>query len=202
MSIIKQSVNVISQPLTHIINLSITHGIVTNEMKIPLFKAEDRDVFTNYRPVSILPSFSKFIERIIYNRFFEYFNKYNILYDKQYGFRKNHSTSLALVDLYDKISTAIDQKEIAVWIFLDLSKAFDTVNHSILFDKLKHYGIRGLAFEWVKSYFSNRLQFIQFNDCFSASKNISCGVPQGSILGPLFFLLYIKLMILLMYQNL
>jgi hypothetical protein len=87
MSIIKQSINVISQPLTHIINLSITHGI-PDEMKIarviPLFKAEDRDVFTNYRPVSILPSFSKFIERIVYNRFLEYFNKYNILSDKQY----------------------------------------------------------------------------------------------------------------------
>ena len=191
-----QSINAISQPLTHIINLSITHGIVPDEMKIarviPLFKADDRDVFTNYRPVSILPSFSKFIERIIYNRFLEYFNKYSILSDKQYGFRKNHSTSLALVDLYDKISTAIDQKEIAVGIFLDLSKAFDTVNHSILFDKLKYYGIRGLALDWVKSYFSNRVQFVQFNDCFSASKNISCGVPQGSILGPLFFLLYIN----------
>jgi hypothetical protein len=128
MSIIKQSINAISQPLTHIINLYITHGIVPDEMKIarviPLFKAEDRDVFTNYRPVSILPSFSKFIERIIYNRFLEYFNKYNILSDKQYGFRKNHSTSLALVDLYDKISTAIDQKEIAVGIFLDLSNSF------------------------------------------------------------------------------
>ena len=94
--------------------------------------------------------------------------------------------------MYGKISTAIDQKEIAVGIFLDLSKAFDTVNHSILFDKLKYYGIRGLALDWVKSYFSNRVQFVPFNDCFSASKNISCGVPQGSILGPLFFLLYIN----------
>ena len=128
---------------------------------IPLFKAEDRDVFTNYRPISILPSFSKFLERMIYNRFLEYLNKYNILCDKQYGFRRNHSTSLALVDLYDKISSAIDQKEIAVGIFIDLSKAFDTVNHGILFDKLKYYGIRGLALEWAKSYSHNRLQFVQ-----------------------------------------
>ena len=183
-SIIKQSINTIAEPLTHIINLSITHGIV------PMYKADDWAVFTNYRPVSILPSFSKFLERIIYNRLLDYLGKHNVLTDNQYGFRKKHSTSLALIDVYDKISAAIDRKEIAVRIFLDLSKAFDTVNHNILFDKLEHYGIRGLALDWVKSYFSNRLQYVQFNDHFSNSKNVLCRVPQGSILGPLFFLLY------------
>lgn len=196
MSIIKQSINIISEPLTHIINLSITHGIVPDEMKIarviPLFKAGDRALFTNYRPVSVLPSFSKFLERVIYNRILNYLHKYNILSENQYGFRKNHSTSLALIDLYDKISLAIDQKEFAVGIFLDLSKAFDTVDHQILFDKLAHYGIRGLTLNWVKSYFSNRKQFVQFNDYCSSTKNICCGVPQGSILDPLFFLLYIN----------
>ena len=97
-----------------------------------------------------------------------------------------------MIDLYDTISSALDHGDIAVGIFLDLSKAFDTVNHNILFDKLEHYGIRGLALKWVKSYFSNRLQFVDFSGHVSSRFNISCGVPQGSILGPLFFLLYIN----------
>ena len=196
MSIIKESIQIISEPLAHIINLSIAHGIVPDQMKIarvvPLFKAEDPSLFTNYRPVSILPSLSKFLERIIYNRILDYLTNLHILCDNQFGFRKNHSTTLALIDLHDKISSALDNSELAVGVFLDLSKAFDTVDHSILFDKLEHYGIRGLSLKWVKSYFSNRLQFVEYNGHVSSRNNISCGVPQGSILGPLFFLLYIN----------
>ena len=120
----------------------------------------------------------------------KYLNKNSILSENQYGFRKNHSTSLALVDLYDKISLAIDQKEFAVGVFLDLSKAFDTLDYNILFDKLDHYGICRLALDWMKSYFSNRTQFVQFNDYCSCPNKIQCGVPQGSILGPLLFLIY------------
>ena len=97
---------------------------------------------------------------------------------------------LALIDLYEKVSLALDRKEHAVGIFLDLSKAFDTVDHNILLDKLKHYGIRGMARDWVRSYLSNGLQFVQFNGQCSSPQSICCGVPQGSILGPLFFLLY------------
>ena len=154
---------------------------------VPLFKADDQSLFTNYRPVSVLPSFSKFLERIIYNRLYDYLTNLHILCDNQFGFRKNHSTTLALIDLHEKISSAIDHGELAVGVFLDLSKAFDTVNHSILFDKLEHYGIRGLALKWIKSYFSNRLQFVEYNGYVSYRANIMCGVPQGSILGPLFF---------------
>ena len=154
---------------------------------VPLFKADDQSLFTNYRPISVLPTFSKFLERIIYNRLYDSLTNLHILCDNQFGFRKNHSTTLALIDLHEKISSAIDRGELAVGVFLDLSKAFDTVNHSILFDKLGHYGIRGWALKWIKSYFSNRLQFVEYNGYVSSCANIMCGVPQGSILGPLFF---------------
>ena len=132
------------------------------------------------------------MERIIYNRIISYLNDFNVFCDNQYGFRKNRSPGLALIDLGDKISSAFDRREHAIGVFLDLSKAFDTVNHVILFDKLEHYGIRGLALEWVKSYFSERKQFVEFNNIRSSPQGISCGVPQGSILGPLFFILYVN----------
>jgi retron-type reverse transcriptase len=109
--------------------------------------------------------------------------------NNQYGFHKGHSTSLALIDLFDNISSAIDRKEHSVGIFLDLSKAFDTVDHNILLDKLNYYGIRGLALDLIKSYLSDRMQYVQYNQTNSIRQNISCGVPQGSILGPLLFLL-------------
>ena len=193
---VKDSIDLISEPLTHIINLSISTGVVPDKMKIarviPLFKSGDYRHFQNYRPISVLPIFSKLLERIVYNRIINYVDKFDIISDHQYGFRKNHSTSQALLQLYNKISAAIDRKEFTVGIFLDLSKAFDTVNHDILFDKLEHYGIRGVALDWMKNYFHNRLQFVQYNDTLSTFKSIRCGVPQGSILGPLLFLLYIN----------
>ena len=136
MSLIKDTITSISNPLTHIFNLSITSGIVPVELKIarvvPLFRAGDKSFFVNYRPISILPSFSKILEKIVYSRLMNYLNKYKILSDNQFGFRKNHSTELALTLLYDKISSAIDNNMISVGIFIDLSKAFDTVNHQIL----------------------------------------------------------------------
>ena len=196
MSIVKQSINFISSPLAHIVNLSIMHGIVPDQMKIarvvPIFEAGDKAIFSNYGPVSILPCFSKFLERIVHNRILNYLNDFHILCENQYGFRKNHSTTHALIDLYDKILSALDRKEHAVGVFFDLSKAFDTVNQEIIFDKLYHYGIRGLALDWVKCYFNERSQFVEYNGLRSTPHKIRCGVPQGSILGPLFFLLYIN----------
>ena len=153
---------------------------------VPIFKAGDKAIFSNYRPVSILPCFSKFLERIVYNRILSYLNDFHILCDNQYGFRKNHSTTHAPIDLYDKILLWIVKSMLLVF-FLDLSKAFDTVNHEILFDKLYHYGIHGLALDWVKSYFNERSQFVEYNGLRSTPHKIRCRVPQGSILGPLFF---------------
>ena len=127
MSIIKRSIGSISSPLTHIINLSITHWIVPDELKIarvvPIFKSGDKALFSNYRPISVIPCFSKFLERIIYNRIINYLNDFNVLCDNQYGFRKNRSPSLALIDLCDKMSSAFDRREHAIGVFLDLSKS-------------------------------------------------------------------------------
>ena len=128
----------------------------------------------------------------MYNRLIRFFDNYEILYNNQYGFRKKRSTSLALLYLHDKITSAIDERKHTVGIFLDLSKAFDTVNHRMLLDKLEHFGIRGLALEWIKCYLYNRHQCVEFNGISSSLHEISCGVPQGSLLGPLFFLIYIN----------
>ena len=126
------------------------------------------------------------------NRLVEFAKINEIFYLRQFGLRKNHSTSHALIHLLNKISSAIDRHETTVGIFLDLSKAFDTLNHEILFTKLEHYGIRDVALQWINSYFCYRYQFVQFNQTCSSMQTIKCGVPQGSILGPLFFILYIN----------
>ena len=196
MNLIKDSIDKIIFPITSIINLSITSGIVPNQLKIarviPLFKSGEQDIFTNYRPVSVLPAFPKIFERVMYNRLLRFFNAFKILYDNQYGFRKHHPTAYALACVYDKISSAIENKEYAVGIFIDLSKAFDTVDHHILISKLEHYGVRGTALRWFESYLSGRQQYVEFNGICSELCQIKCGVPQGSILGPLLFLLYIN----------
>ena len=133
-----------------------------------------------------------FSEKVMYNRMIEFAEQYNILHRCQFGFRKNYSTSHVLIHLINRISSAIDPRETTVGVFLDLSKAFDTLDHQILFTKLEHYGIRDVALQWIKSYFSRSQQFVQINQTCSSMQTVKCGVPQGSILGPLFFILYIN----------
>ena len=188
MRVIKHSFDLISAPLANIIDLSLPKGIFPEKLKIakviPIYKVDDPSHFTNYRPISLLSSFSKFFEKVMYNRTIEFAEQYNILYHCQFGFHKNYSTSHALIHLINRISSAIDQRETTVGVFLDLSKAFDTLDHQILFTKLENYGIRDVALQWIKSYFSCRQQFVQINQTCASMQTVKCGVPQGSILSP------------------
>ena len=180
MRVIKHSFHLISAPLANIINLSSQKGIFPDKLKIakviPICKADDPSHFKNYRPTSLLSNFSNFFEKGTYNRMIEFAEQYNILYRCQFGFRKNYSTSHALIHLINRISSAIDQCETTVRVFLDLSKAFVTLDHQILFTKLGHYGIRGVVLQWIKSYFSCRQQFVQINQTCSSMQTIKCGV--------------------------
>ena len=188
--------DLISSPLEQIFNLSFETGIVPEKFKvtnvIPVHKKGSDLCVTNYRPISLLSVFNKLLEKLMFLRLMSFLNKNNILFHKQFGFRQHHSTLQAVLSIADKIQTSIDSSSYSCGIFLDLSKAFDTVNHKFLLDKLFFYGIRGIALEWFKSYLCNRKQFVSIGNSNSDIKPIPMGVPQGSVIGPLLFLLYLN----------
>ena len=175
----------------------MTTGIVPESMKkakvLPIFKnSGDKHVFKNYRPVSLLPVLSKVLERVVYDRLNNFLKKHMVLAISQYGFQENLSTELAMLELQDRLTDILSNKQRCVGIFMDLSKAFDTLDHKILIQKLQQCGIRGIALQWFISYLNNRSQFVSINGTNSDTLSLSCGVPQGSILGPLLFLVYIN----------
>ena len=189
---------IIITPLHYLINLSLESGYIPRELKIakiiPVFKDGDCHQYTNYRPISLLSSFAKLLEKIVARQLISFLNAQNILYQHQYGFRSKHNTSQPVLHFYDKIYNSLNQKPSATTlsIFIDLKKAFDTVDHNILLKKMDHYGVRGTENSWFKNYLSDREQFVSINGADSEIVKTLCGVPQGSVLGPLLFLIYIN----------
>ena len=178
-----------------IFNLSLSTGIFPDKLKIakvsPIFKNGEKDLLTNYQPISVLPCFSKILERIMYERLYSYLTE-KILFKKPFGFRSSHSTDHALLELIDQICKCFDEKKYFLGIFVDLSKFFDTINLNILINKLENYGMCGKNLLWFKSYLSNRKQYLEYKENFNEQKStnllqIKCGVLQGSFLGLLLF---------------
>ena len=184
------------EPLTFLINSSLKTGVFPSELKlarvVPIFKAGDSSALTNYRPISVLTFFAKVFEKIVYNKLLNFISDNNILYDHQYGFRKGRSTQQAIITLVDKITKSQDKGDIVITLLIDLKKAFDTIDHRILLRKLYSYGIRGSMLKWMESYLTDRSQYVVFDGKVSETRSIECGVPQGSILGPLLFIISVN----------
>ena len=182
--------------LAKVINASFTQGIFPQSLKtarvVPIFKSGPKTEVSNYRPISLLSSFSKIYEKLMHVRIANFLNRNNSIHELQYGFRSGRSCEHALLKAQHLLLDSLNKRQISLLLFIDFSKAFDMVEHSILLKKLEHYGIRGIALSWMRSYLENREQFVTVNGKDSVKKNVRYGVPQGSILGPLLFVIYIN----------
>lgn len=191
---IKDCRNEISQPLTYIINLSLKSGIVPSIWKhakvTPIHKSGDTKKPENYRPISVLPIFSKILERALHTQLSQYLENNELLTEFQFGYRRNRSTKLASTLLCDNIRNSIDKENMVGAVYIDLTKAFDTVGHGILLNKLYEYGIEGNEQEWITNYLFNREQVVCVEGTYSTKQPLLSGVPQGSIPGPLLFILF------------
>ena len=193
---LRDGAEVLALPLGNIINLSIKLSTFPEECKIaklkPIFKKGERIHPKNYRPISVLPLVSKIIEKSIHFQIEDYLNKKKLIYMYQSGFRTNHSTDLCLAQLIDFVATGMDKQMHTGMILVDLQKAFDTLDHGVLLEKMKYFGFRASVIKWFESYLSNRKFLVCIDNVFSEAGTLKYGVPQGFILRPLLFLLYVN----------
>ena len=193
---IKHCASLIAPILSKLYKKCIQDGVVPKVLKYgvitPIHKKGRKDKIENYRPISTLPIFGKIFEKILYKRIYNFATSQNIISESQFGFRANHSTSHAIHDSINFIKSCHAKSRHALGIFIDLSKAFDTIDHKILLSKLHNYGIRGTPHELLKSYLSDRYQQVKIENHTSEKLLVKFGVPQGSVLGPLLFLLNIN----------
>lgn len=195
-SIIKQTIHLISEPLAFVFNKCSSEGYFAQSLKIskiiPVYKKGDKSLPHNYRPISIIPIFSKIFESLMYNQLSNFFESQNLLSEGQHGFRRGKSTTSAVLNLVDLSLDAFESKESVSLVLCDLSKAFDSVPFDILLKKLSYYGIENRSLKLIQSYLTNRNQYVSVKNKCSTVKPVETGVPQGSILGPFFFIVFIN----------